>query len=65
MRHTEIEEVKMTIGEKILFTAAVFIFLMAYAWALTFAGSLLHVSPGFIGVATLAFTIMWEVRDRR
>ena len=55
----------MTIGEKILFTAAVFIFLMAYAWALTFAGSLLHVSPGFIGVALLAFVVMWEVRDRR
>ncbi len=55
----------MTIGEKILFTAAVFIFLMAYAWALTFAGSLIHVSPGFIGVAITTFVIIWEVRDRR
>lgn len=55
----------MTIGEKILFTAAVFIFMMAYAWALTFAGSLIHVNPGFIGVTLLALVVMWEVRDRR
>lgn len=54
----------MTIGESIIFVAAVFTFLMAYGWAITFAGSLLNIPPIAIGGALTALAIIISKREQ-
>lgn len=53
----------MKLSEKVLFTAAAFTGLMAYAWAVTLAASILQTPPALVVSLLGVVVLIWHRAD--